>query len=66
MAAEVSTYTQADRNQSVKIDAVRILQQLLHLAQQPDFNGFVGIKVHSNGGKLQKIVKFTEDHVCSD
>lgn len=60
--AEQSTVTKADRNLTRKMDAVRALQQLLHCAMQGDFTGFVGVKVHASKGKLQKIVKFNEEH----
>lgn len=63
---EKSKVTQADRNTAKKMKSVRGLQQLLQLALDPEFCGFVGVRVHAKGGKLGKIVKFFEDHDTDD
>lgn len=51
-----------DHNRTRKMDAVRSLQQLLQYAIQPSFTGFVGVKIHATDGRLEKIIKFNEEH----
>lgn len=52
---EQSTVTVGDLNMSIKMEAVRTLQQLLHYAMQPTFSGSVTLTVHAKDGKLRKI-----------
>lgn len=52
---EKSTVTVADKNLSIKMEALRVLQQLLHCAMQPSFSGSVTLVIHAKGGQLRKI-----------
>lgn len=51
-----------DGNSTWKVEAVRVLQQLMQYAQQGDFCGNVTMEVHSSHGCINKIVTRTEEH----
>ena len=49
-----------DHNRGIKLDATRLLQSLISLAEQPTFTGRITVSIHSVRGRLKPPAELRE------
>lgn len=49
-----------DHNRGIKLDATRLLQSLIALAEEPTFTGRITVSVHSVRGRLKPPAELRE------